>query len=160
MIKAQPFLLLLAALLAGCGTLLYSAPAERDAARRADAVYADCEAQRASGKLTSYQMVVFCAKPKVLQAYSENGYPFMDLVNLDLDARMAGAARIDHGQATKAEIDADLAELSRRIANEEQRRRLESTPFGASAPPEPLDQMLVGLDRLKPLPAPRSREPE
>ncbi len=158
--RAKPILLLLAALLAGCGTLLYSAAGERDAARRSDAVFAECEAQRASGKLPSYQLVVTCAKPKVLQFYGEDGYPFMDLVNFDLDARMAGAARIDHGLATKADVDRDLAELARRIADEEQRRIVEATPFGASAPPISLDQLLVGLDTLKPLPPTRGPVPD
>jgi len=149
--RAKPTLLLLAGLLAGCGTLLFSSAAERDAARRSDTAFAECEAQRASGKLASYQLVVVCDKPKVLQIYREDGYPFMDLVNFDLDARLAGAARIDGGVAAKANVDRDLAELARRIADEEQRRREASKPFGASAPPIPLDQLMAGLDTIKPV---------
>ena len=87
-------LLLLGPILCGCvGTL--SAPATRDAQSRADAAFAACDAQLRDGILKSHGQVVDCARPKVLAAYQENGYPNMDLVELDLGVRFTALIDLD-----------------------------------------------------------------
>jgi len=151
-------LLLLGPILCGCvGTL--SAPATRDAQSRADAAFAACDAQLRDGILKSHGQVVDCARPKVLAAYQENGYPNMDLVELDLYARAIGAERIDSGDASPAAVDRDLAELDRRIVAEQQRRVAARRATSGGASPVPLSQLLAGLDTLSvrstpPVPAP------
>jgi hypothetical protein len=151
-------LLLLGPMLGGCvGTI--SAPATRDAENRADAAFAACDAQLRDGILKSHRQVVDCARPKVLAAYQENGYPNMDLVELDLYARGIGAERIDAGDASAAAVDRDLAELDRRIVAEQQRRVAARRATSGGASPVPLSQLLVGLNTLNarsapPLPAP------
>src|ERR1700676_1539887 len=147
--------LLLGFALAGCGTT-FSAPATRDADQRAQAAFADCEAQRLSGALRSYRQAAACAQPKVLAAYQQNGYPYIDLVELDLAARATGAERIDTGFASATDVGRDIAELERRIADERQRRRDGEMRSGGSAPYIPPQQLLVGLATLTSRDLPRS----
>src|SRR6185437_8088780 len=84
--------------LAGCGTTTLS-NATADADAKAAAVFADCNGQLRSGKLTSYRQAVACARDKVILAYSQAGFPYMDLVLFDLQEREVGAERIDFGTA-------------------------------------------------------------
>jgi hypothetical protein len=138
---------LLGLALAGCGST-YLAAATREADQRAQAAYADCEAQRRSGVLRTYRLAAACAQPKVLAAYQQAGYPYIDLVQLELAARATGAERIDTGFSSAADVDRDIAELERRIADERQRRRDGEMRSGGSAPYVPPQQLLVGLDAL------------
>lgn len=148
-------LLLLGLALAGCGST-FSAPAVREADQRAQAAYADCEAQRQSGALRSYRQAAACAQPKVLAAYRQSGYPYIDLVELELAARATSADRIDTGFASAADVNRDIAELERRIADERQRRRDGETRSGGSAPYVPPQQLLAGLATLTGRELPRS----
>jgi len=141
-------LLLLAGTLGGCGTT-YSGLAMRDSDDKAAAVYADCDQQLRAGKLRSYREAVLCAQPKVRQAYLENAYPYMDLVDFELEARMTGAEAIDAGTAKAADVARDVAELERRILAERE-RRIETTSTIAGNPTRmPADQMLAGLSTLQ-----------
>lgn len=128
----------------------------READTRAQAAYADCDAQLRSGRLKSHRQAVDCAKPRVLAAYQENAYPFTDLVDLDLRARAAGADRIDNGSASTADVDRDLAELDRRIAAERQRRIDEGSARGGAPSTVPPEQLLAGLNALTGRALPRS----
>ncbi len=147
--------LLLGLALAGCGST-FSDPATVEADRRAQAAYADCAAQLRSGALRSYRQAAACARPKVTAAYRQSGYPYMDLVELDLEARAVGAEAIDTGTAKPADVDRDLAELDQRLAAERQRRRNGEMRLGGSAPYVPPEQLLDGLATLNPAPLPRS----
>ncbi len=140
-------LILLALALAGCGST-YSASAARDADERAQAAYAACDAQLRAGALTSYRQAADCARPRVLSVYQQNGYPYMDLVNLDLSARAIGAERIDNGFASPADVERDILTLEQRIAAERQRRRQGEMVMGGSAPYLPPERLLAGLDTL------------
>jgi hypothetical protein len=145
-IKRTMILPLLVAL-AGCASV-FSGPAMRDADRRAQAAYIDCDAQLRQGKLKSHRQAIDCARPKVLAAYQQNGYPFMDLIELELAARTAGAERIDTGFASEADVDRDIGELDRRLAFERQRRIDATNATGGAAAPMPPQQLLAGLDAL------------
>ncbi len=145
-------ILLIGLALAGCSTL--SASATRDAEGRAQAAFAECDAQLRSGVLKSYRQAADCARPKVLAAYQQNGYPNMDLIELDLYARGLGAERIDAGDATPAAVDRDIAELDRRIAAEQQRRLDARRATSGGAPPVPLAELMVGLNSLTTTTAP------
>ncbi len=149
--------LLLGLALAGCvGTI--SDSATRDAERRARAAFAECNTELRNGVLKSYSQAADCARPKVLAAYQENGYPNMDLIELDLYARGLGARRVDAGDTTPSAVNRDIAELDRRIAAEEQRRLDARRATSGGAPPVPLAQLMAGLDALTttsaPLPPP------
>ena len=138
--------------LAGCGTTdMSGATAEADA--RSAAIVADCNAQLRSGKLSSYRQAVACARQPVLIAYSQAGYPYMDLVLFDLQEREVGAERIDFGTAQPDAVQRDIAELDRRLMTERERRiAARSGIGGAAASPRP-EQLLAGLDTLAPIPA-------
>jgi len=132
--RARFTFVLIGLALSGCvGT--YSQSATRDAERRAQQAYIQCNTELRDGVLKSYRQAVECARPKVLAAYQSAAYPNMDLVQLDLYARALGAQRIDRGQATPAAVNRDIAELERRIAAEQQRRlnARRTTTGGATA---------------------------
>lgn len=144
---SQGALLCLLGALAACGTA-YSTAATRDAERRAEAAIAACNAQLRDGILKTYSAAAACAKPQVLAAYEDAAYPFMDLVNLDLDARQIGAARIDSGAASPAAVGRDIATLDQRIAAEQERRFAARGGIGGAARPTPPEAMLAGLAAL------------
>jgi hypothetical protein len=139
--------LLLILALAGCGTG-YSAAATAEADATAKTVFAGCEDQFRSGKLRSYRLTVECARPGVTQAYQMAGYPFMDLVELGLNARRYGADRIDAGLAAPQDVSRDLAELDRRILGERERRVAARKGIGGEAAPATPAQMMDGLPSL------------
>jgi hypothetical protein len=137
--------------LAGCGsTTMSGATAEADA--HAAAIYADCDAQLRSGKLTSYRQTVACARDKVILAYSQAGYPYTDLVLFDLQEREVGAERIDFGTAQPDAVQRDLAELDRRLMAERDRRIAARSGIGGAVPATRPEQLLAGLDSLSPIP--------
>jgi hypothetical protein len=133
--------------LSGCASA-FSVSAMRDSDARAAAVYADCTAQLRNGLLKSHRQAADCAKPRVLAAYQENGYPFMDLVQLDLAARAAGADRIDTGFAQEVDVDRDITELDRRILAERERRMAVANATGGNPASAPAGQLLAGLDAI------------
>lgn len=140
--------------LAGCGTTNLSGATDA-ADTRAAAIFADCDAQLHAGKLTSYRQAVECARQPVLTAYAQAGYPYMDLVLFDLQEREVGAERIDFGSATPAAVQHDIAELERRLLAERERRIAARTGIGGAAAATPPEQLLAGLDALKPRPLPQ-----
>lgn len=143
--------------LAGCGTTtLTGATADADA--RAAAIFADCNAQLRSGKLTSYRQAIACARQPVILAYSSAGYPYMDLVLFDLQEREVGAERIDFGTAKPDDVQRDIAELDRRLMAERERRIAARTGIGGAVPATPPAELIAGLDTLAPIPAAKNTE--
>ena len=138
--------------LAGCGTTdMSGATAEADA--KAAAIVADCNAQLRAGKLSSYRQTVACARQPVIFAYSQAGYPYMDLVLFDLQEREVGAERIDFGTAQPDAVQRDIAELDRRLMAERERRIAARSGIGGAAASARPEQLLAGLDTLAPIPA-------
>lgn len=150
--RFTPVVALLLAL-TGCGTTnLSGATAEADS--RAAAIFADCDAQLRSGKLTSYRQAVECARQPVLLVYGQAGYPYMDLVLFDLQEREVGAERIDYGTAKPADVQRDIAALEQRLLAERERRIAARTGIGGAAPATPPGQLIAGLNSLQPTPVP------
>ena len=149
--------LLLALALSACGTT-YSASATADADRKAQAAYAECDNRLRIGALRSYRQAADCAKPKVMAAYQENGFPFMDLIEFDQNMRTIGAERIDTGFASADDVNRDLAELDRRVVTERDRRLASQRATGGTGAYLPLDRLLVGLDSLTARRLPRPGE--
>ncbi len=146
-------LLTLAALvLAGCGTTNLSG-ATADADATAAAVFADCDGQLRSGRLTSHRQVAACAQNPVILAYSQAGYPYMDLVLFDLQERGIAAERIDFGTADPAAVQRDIAELERRLMAERQRRIAARSGIGGAVAATRPEELLAGLDSLTSQPA-------
>jgi len=143
--------------LSACGTTTLSG-ATADADAKAAAVFADCNGQLRSGKLTSYRQAAACASDKVILAYAQAGYPYMDLVLFDLQEREVGAERIDYGTADPAAVQRDIAELDRRLLAERERRIAARSGVGGAVPATRPEELLAGLDSLAPIPAARDTE--
>jgi hypothetical protein len=143
--------------LAGCGTTtLNGATADADA--QAAAIFTDCNNQHRSGKLTSYRQTVACARDRVILAYSQAGYPYMDLVLFDLQERDIGAERIDLGTVDPTAVQRDIAELDRRLMTERERRIAARSGIGGAVPATRPEQLLAGLDSLSSIPAGKDTE--
>ena len=143
--------------LAGCGTTTLSG-ATADADAQAAAIFADCNGQHRSGKLTSYRQTVACARDRVILAYSQAGFPYMDLVLFDLQERDIGAERIDLGTVEPAAVQRDIAELDRRLMAERERRIAARSGIGGAVAATRPEQLLAGLDLLAALPAAKDTE--
>jgi hypothetical protein len=143
--------------LSACGTTTLGG-ATADADSRAAKIFADCNDQLRTGKLASYRQAVECARGPVIMAYSEAGFPYMDLVLFDLQERQIGAERIDFGTAKPADVYRDIAELDRRLLAERDRRAAARSGIGGAVPATPPQQLLAGLDSLAPLPAAKDTE--
>jgi hypothetical protein len=157
---ARPFVILLTLgglALAGCGTTNLSGATEAADAQAA-AAFADCNDQHRSGKLTSYRQTVACAQDRVILAYSQAGYPYMDLVLFDLQERNIGAERSDFGTADPVAVQRDIAELDRRLMAERERRIAARTGIGGAVAATRPEQLLAGLDSLTSLPAAKDTE--
>jgi hypothetical protein len=143
--------------LSACGTTnLSSATADADA--QAAKIFADCNDQLRSGKLTSYRQAIVCAQDRVILAYSQAGYPYMDLVLFDLQERRIGAERIDFGTAQPDAVQRDIAELDRRLMAERERRIAARAGIGGAVPATRPEQLLAGLNSLGALPAAKATE--
>jgi hypothetical protein len=110
-----------------------------------------------SGELTMAQSVE-CSNPKVIAAFERVNYPYMDLMRLGMDARLAGAEKVDHGELTPEEYQRQLGELRKRIAAEMRRRNGDTDEEGnpAATYPQTADaaekaQLLDGLDAFSSL---------
>ena len=141
-------------LLAGCGTTNLHSAAIDEADRSAAAAFATCDAQRASGALRSFRQVVACARQPVLLAYSQAGFPFMDLVLFDLQERDFAAGRLDDGSAKPADVQRDLGILEQRLMAERERRVAARSGIGGAVPTTPPQQLLAGLPTLSERPVP------
>jgi hypothetical protein len=104
--------------------------AQRDrVARRDDEVKAaaeECRNSRLRGDLKSYVASVQCSNPRIREANATAGYPFMDLLDVELATRLSNAEKIDRGQMTEVEASLSSAELHSRMVAEGRRRLLEA----------------------------------
>lgn len=100
-----------------------------------------CKKKHASGELKSYVDTALCANPRVVAAYQKGNYPYMDLVYLGVSAKLAGAAKVDAGLLTEDQVENQFAELRRRVAAEEMRRR----NTGAAPADGSAETLLAGL---------------
>jgi hypothetical protein len=77
-----------------------------------------------------------CSNARVLAVWQDADYPYMDLLHLVAEARLAGARRVDAGAISADQYQAQLADLARRVALEAALREVEANPkHGAAAPP-------------------------
>ncbi len=96
----------------------------QEASRKMEAAVLECRELRRRKTLKTFKESAECSRPKIIAAYQEAGYPYMDLIILFASARMAGAENLDKGKNTEAEVQLQMAELQKRIGAEEQRRNL------------------------------------
>jgi len=93
-------------------------------AERINTIRAECNDKRIKKELKGFKAAVECAGPKVIAAWRERQYPYMDLIELYEAASLVGADKVDSGRLSEPEYKLQLAELRSRMTAEEQRRTL------------------------------------
>jgi hypothetical protein len=93
-------------------------------ATKIDAIIAECNDRRIKKEIKGFKAAVECSSPRVIAAWRERQYPYMDLINVYEASRLVGAENVDRGKISEAEYKLQLAELQSRITAEDQRRGL------------------------------------
>jgi len=83
----------------------------------------ECRERRQSKELPGYKESAECASPRIFAAWRDANYPHMDLITAWLNAREAASAQVDQKAITPAEFERQMADITRRLTAEEQRRR-------------------------------------
>lgn len=108
--------------LAGCA---FSAlRRQQEAQLYSQQIIIECRSKRLRGELSGYVASVLCSNDRIRQVWAESGYPYMDLIDLQLAYRMAQAKRIDEGTLSEEDAQLQLAELGSRVNTEVQRRNV------------------------------------
>jgi hypothetical protein len=125
-------------LAAGCasGPAPTDAPAIKAADKEATAARQACLKRYEAGELTMAQSVE-CSNPKIIAAFEGANYPYMDLLRLGMDARLAGAQKVDRGDLSAEEYQRQLTELRKRIAAEMRRRNSGASDADLEGKPVP-----------------------
>ena len=110
----------------------------------------ECRAKRLRGELRSYVESARCANQAFLAIAAKANLPApnMDLVNLLLAARLAGAEKIDKGEIAEAQMQLDLAELNVQVDER----------GAAPCPRDDCSSQSVYGNRSRPCPGARSSE--
>lgn len=123
--KRLSALLVTAFALSGCGLIAAQRQfVDQEALRQANMIVAECRQRRLAGELKSNAESVRCSNDRVRQVIAESGYPYMDLVDLQLAYRLAVAQREDEGKITHEEVGLLIAELNVQLENEARRRAM------------------------------------
>jgi hypothetical protein len=89
-----------------------------------NSIMAECNEKRLKKEVKGFVGSVRCSSPKVIAAWRQRKYPYMDLVDVYEAARLVGAENVDKGRISEAEYNLQLAELRSRFTAEGQRRSL------------------------------------
>lgn len=84
----------------------------------------ECHNRRMAGEVRTFVASVQCSNPRLLAAYQQAGYPYMDLIRSIAAKRLALAEAEDQGRISEAEFNAETAEfISKQIDRERERNR-------------------------------------
>jgi len=111
-----------------CSTAISYKAAAQEAQGAAD----ECKNKRITGALGTHVDSVNCSNPKIRAAWAAADYPFMDLVEQILAHRLVVAERIDRGQMTEVEGQADEAAFNSGIVATAQQRALTAAEAASS----------------------------
>ena len=109
----------------------------------------ECRDRRVKKELKTYRQSAECSNPKILAAYEEANYPYMDLVRVLLDARLLAAENLDKGAVTEAQAQAQSAELENRLTSEDQKRRAAAAAFQSQQASSDAAGFLQGLNAFQ-----------
>ena len=122
----------LAILLSGCGLVQQAEQRARAEAQQAKmkeaheqalAVVTECKEKRLRKEVKGFVGAVNCYKSRVYELYRDAADPNLDLINVELAARLVGAENLDKGKISEGEYELQLAELRTRL-NDERRKRV------------------------------------
>lgn len=108
--------------LAGCA--FSTLRRQQEAQLYSQQIITECRSKRLRGELSGHVASVLCSNDRIRQVWAESGYPYMDLIDLQLAYRMALAKRIDEGALSEEDTQLQLAELASRVNTEVQRRNV------------------------------------
>jgi hypothetical protein len=97
-----------------------------------DAINSECNEKRVRHEVKGYRGAVECSTPRIVAAWREGRFPYMDLIELYEAARLVGADNVDNGKLSEPEYKLQLAELRSRTTAEAQRRSLAATSAQAA----------------------------
>ena len=105
-------------------------PPARDAARaavaaankEAEEAANECKAKRLRGELPSRVASARCSNPRIIQAFNDAHYRYMDLIELFTDKRLQLALIEDRNKTPEDQADAESAKLFADLVEAERRR--------------------------------------
>jgi hypothetical protein len=103
----------------------------------------ECRDKRLRGEISTYAESARCSNSLIFEAWKAANYPHMDLITEWLNAREAASEKVDGKLITPEAFERQMAELTARLTEEEQRRRagllqsVDSTSQLQSPPPSP-----------------------
>jgi len=130
----------------------------KEAMTKVNAIRAECDAKLKSGVYKNYYERTKCFNDGLTNIYVDNNYPYMDLVFLANAYRLAVAERYDKKEITRTEAEVIMAELGKRIAEEEQKRATNDT-YARAAAAHGTGALLQGLGALNQSMQPLQRQP-
>jgi hypothetical protein len=82
----------------------------------------DCKNRRLSGELKTYAASAQCSNPKIIKAYQNSRYRYMDLIALITAKRLQLSKEIDNGKMTEAQEQLAFARFMTEITDRERQR--------------------------------------
>src|SRR5713101_8247578 len=107
-------------------------PNGKVASEKVRAAIAECGQKRLAKEINGFKASAECSNPKIIAAWQEAQFPYMNLIFVLTAARVVGGENMDKGKITEAEYNLQLAELNSRITAEEQRRNLAKSNASAA----------------------------
>ena len=101
---------------------------QEDAFSAAVKISNECYQKRQAGELPGVFASAQCSNARMRQTIKEGGYPYMDLVDLFLAYRLAGAKRVDAGLISSEELGLQIEQLWRRLINKDQKKNTLARP--------------------------------
>jgi hypothetical protein len=94
----------------------------QNALRITNEIANECRAKRIRGELPSYVASVDCSNPRMIQAFNDAHYRYMDLIQWWASKRRELAEKLDRHEVTEAQAQADTAKIYSAIVNAERQR--------------------------------------
>ena len=82
----------------------------------------ECKAKRLRGELPSRVASARCSNPRIIQAFNDAHYRYMDLIELFTDKRLQLALIEDRNKTPEDQADAESAKLFADLVEAERRR--------------------------------------
>jgi len=86
------------------------------------AVVDECKNKRLIGDLKTFAASANCSNPRILAAYQNAGYPYMDLIGQLTAKRLEVSEKIDAGQLTEGQAQLETAQFITHLVNIEKQR--------------------------------------
>ncbi len=94
-----------------------------------NAVVQECRSKRLKGELKNYVASANCSNSKILKIYQDAKYPFSDLVELLIAKRLSIGEKIDAGEITEAQGQAESTQFANQLNNVEKERISKKKPL-------------------------------